>query len=615
LKSLMSLWLKLAYEMASQLHTSATMDCKTVQWRTKHEGLSFLTITLPLYGKAFEQCLDIGRIDPNLFVKTFHIQNGSPELFRGFLGRVFDLSSGVLLDTPSTYAIQCIRQLTLMFAKIDLPCSDARKADAMLGYVQCEKEMASIQNSWKPHQIEDFRRVAMLLFRETFSHVDRKIYEGEIVPKHGPGATADGLVGNNKFTQRVWTSRLEKYFPAGEYLFPSWKHYSFDEDDVHFLEPDAEIPVKVISVPKTQKTPRIIAMEPTAVQYVQQGLLEVILEGIRKVDFLRTFLGFDDQEPNQLMAKEGSLSGELATLDLSEASDRVSYRLVREMTHRFPHLREGLDATRSQKADVPGYGVISLSKYASMGSALCFPIEAMVFLTIIFLGIERELRTSLDRKTIKSFLGRVRVYGDDIIIPVEYVHIVIEQLEAFGFLVNSGKSFWTGRFRESCGKEYYNGEDVSIVRVRRMFPTSRRNGQAIISLVSLRNQLYWAGHWQTVKWLDERIKEMIYHFPVVLSSSPVLGRESALGYETQKIHRTLHAPLVKGYVVSSRIPSNAIDGSDALLKVMLQFHRRANGEKNYHMPHLRATSGNGDHLQRSGRPQSVFTKLRWSSPF
>jgi len=614
LKSLISLWLKLADEMASELHTSAAMDSKTVQARVKHEGLSFLTITLPAYGKGFELSLDQGQVDRSLFCFCGRT-GGLPTFLSGFLGHVFDTSSGVLLDTPDTYAIQCIRQLTLMFAKIDLPCSDARTANAMSGYVQCEKEMASIQNSWDPRLLEDFQRVAMLLFRDTFSYIDRKIYDGEVVPKHGPGATADGLLGNKKYTQRIWTDRLEKYFPAGEYLFPSWKHYSFDEDDVHFLEPDAEIPVKVISVPKTQKTPRIIAMEPTAVQYVQQGLLEVMLEGIRKVDFLRAFLGFDDQEPNQLMAKEGSLNGELATLDLSEASDRVSYQLVRKMMQRFPHLREGIDATRSRKADVPGEGIISLSKYASMGSALCFPIEAMVFLTIIFLGIERELRTSLDRKAIKSFLGRVRVYGDDIIIPVEYVHTVIELLETYGFLVNSSKSFWTGRFRESCGKEYYDGEDVSIVRVRRMFPTSQQDGRAIISLVSLRNQLYRAGHWQTVEWLDGKIKKMIHHFPVVLPSSPVLGRESFLGYETQKVHRTLHAPLVKGLVVSSRIPQNSIGGSDALLKVFHQFHRRENADGAHLMPHLRATAGGDDHLQRSGRPQSVFTKLRWSSPF
>jgi hypothetical protein len=255
-----------------------------------------------------------------------------------------------------------------------------------------------------------------------------------------------------------------------------------------------------------------------------------------------------------------------------------------------------------------------------MGSALCFPFEAMVFLTIIFLGIERDLRTSLDRRTIKSFIGKVRVYGDDLIIPVEHVHTVLELLEAYGFLVNSSKSFWTGRFRESCGKEYYDGEDVSIVRVRQMFPTTQQDASEVISLVSLRNQLYWAGYWEAVRWLDEQIVGVIKHFPRVASSSPILGRESVLGYEIQRVHPTLHAPLVKGLVVKNRIPQNSIVDSDALLKVMIMLHRRNASEaresdRRRRTRYLEPPSTDVDHLERSGRPQSVFTKLRWASPF
>nr|QDH86450.1 MAG: RNA-dependent RNA polymerase [Leviviridae sp.] len=77
--------------------------------------------------------------------------------------------------------------------------------------------------------------------------------------------------------------------------------------------------MKVIDVPKTMKTPRIIAMEPTAMQYAQQGILRLIQDAI-KGSYLNDFIGLDDQEPNQLMARQGSAVGDLATLDLSEAS-------------------------------------------------------------------------------------------------------------------------------------------------------------------------------------------------------------------------------------------------------------------------------------------------------
>jgi len=372
-------------------------------------------------------------------------------------------------------------------------------------------------------------------------------------------------------------------------------------DVVDILEPEAEIPVRVISVPKTLKTPRIIGIEPTAMQYMQQSLLPEFLASIRRVDYLHSMLGFDDQTPNQRMAEEGSQYENLATLDLSEASDRVSRRHVQLLLGEYDSLWAGVDACRSWKADVPGHGVIPLAKFASMGSALCFPMEAMVFLTVIFMGIQRSLNTPLSLNDIKSFKGSVRVYGDDIIVPVEHVESVMQALQDFGFVVNANKSFWTGRFRESCGKEYYAGDDVSIVKCRHMFPTGLRQAIEVSGIVNLRNQLYWAGYWKTCSWLDERIKDVIRYFPCVLSTSPVLGRETVLGYETQYTCEQLHRPMVRGVVLSDRSPSDPLDGTAALLKYLLRQGDFPNPDE--------------DHLSRAGRARTVRTKIRGCVPF
>ena len=182
------------------------------------------------------------------------------------------------------------------------------------------------------------------------------------------------------------------------------------------------------------------------------------------------------------------------------------------------------------------------------------------------------------------------------------VHSVVHSLEHFGAKVGADKSFWIGRFRESCGKEYYEGHDVSIVKVRRMFPTTRKHVPEVISLVSLSNQLFEAGCWGTVKWLDDYILGLIKFFPVVSSSSPALGRVSFLGYESQGEHETLHRPFVKGYVVSSRIPRDHLDGYGAMLKFFL----KRGGQP----------SVDGRHLERAGRPHAVDIKLRSRiSPF
>ena len=599
LKSLIALWEVLAKEFASRCCTSATDDIKTVIVRSEHEGMSFLTISLPAFGKDFQKGLDNGLVDRSSF-QGFSWKAGLPRFLGGFLDQVFDRGSGVLVDNPSVEAILAIRQLTLIFSKILLPCTPARERDAMRGYIDCDREVKVADSYLSSTDMEDFKRISSLLFRDVFTELDSQVYSEELVPKHGPGATADKLMGNQKYRNVTWTTRLQEVFSSENFLFPNPKFTG--EDEVTYLEPGSEQPVRVISVPKTQKTPRIIAIEPSYVQYAQQAILEPLVHLLEKNYILKNFLGFSDQQPNQLLAEKGSKKGHIASLDLSEASDRVSNQLVRTMLSDFPHLFRAVDATRSRKADVPGFGVIRLAKFASMGSALCFPFEAMVFLTLTFLGIERELNTRFTTKTdFLRYRDRVRIYGDDIIAPVDNVESVIHTLEHFGARVGMAKSFWIGRFRESCGKEYYDGTDVSIVKLRRIFPSSPSDGPGCISMVSFRNQLYKAGCWGTVKYIDTLIWKVLKYFPVVEESSPVQGRISFLGYHAEKECALLHRPLVKGYVVESTIPKNPLSDRGALLKFFL---------KRGGLP-----SVDGKHLERSGRPLAVNIKPRWAPPY
>jgi hypothetical protein len=366
--------------------------------------------------------------------------------------------------------------------------------------------------------------------------------------------------------------------------------------ETNFLEPETERPVKVISVPKTMKSPRIIAVEPTAMQYAQQSVLQLIREAFSH-SMVESFIGFDDQTPNQRMAKEGSSSTDLATLDLSEASDRVSHECVMNLLSSHPHFMGAVDACRSRNALLPSGDVISLAKFASMGSALCFPMEAMVFLVAVFLGIQEDLGLPLTRRTILSYVGRVRIFGDDIIVPKDHVRSVIAHLEALGLKVNTNKSFWNGKFRESCGKEYYDGADVSVVRCRRALPSSRRDVQEIVSTVSLRNQLFHAGLERSVDSLDRRMFGILKHFPVVRETSPVLGR---ITWDPNDLDPKMidSIPKVKGWKIRSVIPKNEISDWPALRKCLASLEARTDEI---------ATSS--DHLRRSGRPRVVDIKL------
>ncbi len=645
MKNLLSLWCELADESASWCYTSAARDKEYVAGRVELEGESFFTISLPMYCKAFERALDHGSIDSTLFC-GYKQRGGFPLFLGGFLSQIFD-TDGSLLDEPSIDCILAVRQLTLVFGKIERPCTLARETQAMRNFVEIEEELKEFDPSSLKEFLPRFLKMSTLLWANTFSEVENSLLETHgladswpeysgfpdgfdddpqrgrdaflqllpaplrgpvrhpvvlgdceivdpasrriLVPRHGPGATADRLRGNAKFSISEWPLRLEGVFPYGDYALPSWRSY-YQLDRVQFLEPGAERPVKVISVPKTLKTPRIIAIEPTGMQYCQQALSHRIVDAIedhsettpsrrgQRCDWGRWFIGFKEQEPNRLLARSGSINGHLATLDLSEASDRVLNQHVLSLFARFPRLSEAIQATRSTKADVPGHGVIPLAKFASMGSALCFPVEAMVFTTIIMAAISYERGDHEPEQyvsTLSAMFGKVRVYGDDIIVPVEYVDRVIEWLKAFGLKVNLDKSFWTGKFRESCGGDYYDGEWVTPVRLRHELPASLEDADGVVGLVTFRNLLYWNGFWTTAKKIDERITFLSRGwYNVVDETAEGLGRESVFGWrlrlQRDRLHPGTHVPLVRGLKVRTPSPESFITGEGALLKFLFR---------------------------------------------
>jgi len=599
MKSLMQLLLCVLTDVSHLCRASTTRDFKTISARVEHEGISFLTISLPLFCKDFERSLELGIVDTSRFL-GFKKHGALPCLFKGLLCQVFDPGSGILLEEPNHDAIFSIRQACLLYKKLSLPCTDKRTRAAFDGYVQCDKEVRERSRNLHSSLYERFGDISDVLWGSTLQSVNSVVRHGQHVPRHGPGATAQRISGNRKFSIKEWHSRLDVFFPSDVFCIPSW-NAADHLDGIDFLEPDAERPSRVITVPKTLKTPRIIAIEPVCMQYTQQSLLELLVPCLEKSTVLSGALGFTDQVPNQQLALSSSKTGVSSTLDLSEASDRVSNLLVLRMLACVPDLSGAIQACRSTRADVPGHGVITLAKFASMGSATCFPVEAMTFLVIVLSGILRSQGSPVTLKSLKRALKGVRIYGDDIIVPTEYAPIVISELSDFGLKVNLAKSFVTGKFRESCGMDAYDGSNVKPTYCSDLLPESRRNTENVISLFSLYNQLYLAGLWCGARYLLAWMREKKLHHPCVANTSPVLGLHSVLGYETERMCPDLHRPLVKGFVVKATPRSDPLDGYAALLKYFL---------KRGSDPFFDAK-----HLERYGRPEHVDIKARWATPF
>jgi len=613
LKSMLHLLNVVLEESGTMLGIDTQRDWLTITQRFNQEGDEFLTITLPTFAKDLYRALDEGKVDNHLFL-SFGRSKGKklPKFLEGFLSILFDPYSGSLLYVDSASvkaadAVRCVVQISGLLGKLHLQCNPKRTAMAMDRYIENDSRVGDHGPAERAKALsllglsDASLRVSLWKhFGSFLNDLERLIKKGALMPSHGPGAVVEALRGNSKWLQPAWSDRLEDVFPFSRWAYSSYLNYLDDLDNGLVEYPGAELPVKVISVPKTQKTPRIIAVEPVAMQYMQQAIRHAFEEALSRHMSADRLIGYSSQVPNQELAYLGSLNGDLATLDLSDASDLVSNELVVSLLHEWPFLLEAIQATRSTTALVnleSGDITVKLNKFASMGSALCFPIESLVFATIALAVVDSAAG---DTNRYSNAPG-VRVYGDDIIVAAEHAQLVAWTLEACGLKVNHDKSFWTGRFRESCGKEYWHGYDVSYVKARRFLPTLskplRQDVDETVSTVALRNNFWNQGWFQTVSYLDQLLdKRLNGVYPIVSPTSSVLGRHSWTNFTVDRMSVDTQTPLVKGYVVKSNPPESFLDGYAALMKCLAKRSELPNPDPR--------------HLLRGGRPAVLRVKLQ-----
>ena len=170
---------------------------------------------------------------------------------------------------------------------------------------------------------------------------------------------------------------------------------------------------KLIHVPKTAKAPRLIASEPVEHQWCQQKVLKWLDKRMQHT-LLGRFINLHDQTLSQRMVTSASRDRSLSTIDLSSASDRVTCRHVECLLSVNPSLLQVVHASRTRRLRDPILkgNTITLRKFASMGSALTFPIQSIFFLCIVLASCEADTP-----KKIRALIGKVRVFGDDIIMP------------------------------------------------------------------------------------------------------------------------------------------------------------------------------------------------------
>lgn len=425
LKSLVSIWVRIASTFPETKPRTLQRARKLFMQNPQY----YLTVFLPKIGKLVDRSLSDHRLPSfTTIVKTRH--DGVPH----FLSEYFDVfyKDGYLTDFDPT-VLRRFRTLCYMFYKYELPFSSESLLEAKDKFISTDMSVMS-----------DYTLDHISLIKATFNDLlpDDPM---DIKCRHSSGATSCGY--NNIQRRGVF-----RFIPSLHRTFGPNYFFSKKEDWVAYLD-SVEVPIveptsKVTFVPKDSRGPRTICMEPHERMYVQQGLMHKLYEHIERYSGASGRINFTDQSVNQYIAYSSSYDGKYATLDLKDASDLVSNELIMRLVN--DEWKTVLTALRTSHARVDDV-TIPLKKFAPMGSALCFPIEAMLFYSIC-----------------KIVTDDVYIYGDDIAVPTDCADLVMSALRWYGLEVNADKSLTQGYFRESCGFDAYRSHNITPVRCRRL---------------------------------------------------------------------------------------------------------------------------------------------------
>jgi hypothetical protein len=489
-------------------------DSETLQSRTYAEGLSFLTKTLPKLGKALDLGLMSGSFSIPREFKHSHENGSIPAFMQGYFKLLFD-ENGVLLAEADPIAVKHLRQVLFFAYKLETPYSKEDEARVIDNFVATDKELEFGRDDNTDRILNTAAEITARIF-ESFDPKD-------IDPRHGPGAVATGERLDSKWTFRRLYQGIHQVFPYYDYFIVGKGRELLDRLGWYkSLERLDQGCAKVVLVPKDSRGPRLISCEPLEYQWIQQGLGRKMMSHLEKNFFTRDKVNFTYQRINQRLALEGSLlSNSWSTLDLKDASDRVSLELVRQVFSKTPGLLRALEACRTTETLLPDGNKVALNKFAPMGSALCFPVEAYIFWV---LTVSATMPLSKGRiphwNAVKRVGDQVHVYGDDIIVP-EYMALeCIQTLETFALKVNHQKCCITGPFKESCGVDAFKGVIVTPLRLRKLWSGRSSDGASLSAYVSLANALSQKGYKETSDLLWARIERVFGAMPYGTQNSP-----------------------------------------------------------------------------------------------
>lgn len=562
LKQVWSAILRDAHRAYPTLGSEFERDLARLLRVVERRGIHLFTVDLPSVAKHFDKCLAAGQYSPSGLPLTKRVSGGVvvPKFLRELYLLVFD-NHGCLREDYDIEAIFFIRQLLLVGKKTALSCSRQAVVDEVDNFLTVDTSLPVPHRDWvesrlpsakfaelfpgfsresryakRTEDLEPPIREQMSTFLSVLDDISKIVSStlglyrpGDWKFKHGPGAVSDGSGALNKYCWVNWSERLEAVFAIADCGFHNHASWQRRIDTSHDLGISSKEPTsKLVDVPKTILKPRLIAAEPREHQWCQQNLWHYFRTRVQN-SWISNFVRFTDQTRNQELCLRGSFDGSLATVDLSAASDRVTCQFVGNLFGSNASLLGALRASRTcgvrQTQANQWPPTCELRKFSTMGSACTFPVQSLGFLCIALASVyvTRKLGRKVTLKKLRAMSGEVTIFGDDIIIPVDSRELMFGALEVLDFKVNTDKSFWTGKFRESCGVDSFAGVNVTPAYWKAPYTG---DPESLASTVAVTNNFHQKWLLETVQYLASTIRRGPIRVPLVGMGSGVCGLKS-----------------------------------------------------------------------------------------
>jgi len=475
-------------------------------------------------------------------------------------------------------ALKALRQVCYSFYKLKLPYTHEQEANVLADFCTVDDQLEFNLADLTPED-QIIHREARRIIRRVLANADP--YSG--IPRHGPGAVATGEKLPEKHQFRRFYKRLSASYRVDEWFFCNLTHVC---DSLQELQSFTELEAgtaKVVLVQKDSRGPRLISCEPLEYQWIQQSQMSVLVDTIEHHPLTKGFVNFTNQEVNRRLALQGS-TGDYSwvTLDMKEASDRVSLKLVESLFHDGWY--DALYASRSPSTRLPDGRIVHMKKFAPMGSAVCFPVEALIFwaLSVATLICKHNL-------PLRKAATKVYVYGDDIICDAAYHGDIRLTLPKFGLMLNASKCCTAGPFKESCGMDAFYGQPVTPTKIRSVW-CNHLSPEVLASYVEYSNAFYGSGLVESAFYLERCIEKVLKThkmppIPIVSDGEPsclaYVRRNCNAIYENRKrrvrlfYNNETQRLYARGYRIQSKSKMTKTYGWPFLLRKLTEMEAKA----------------------------------------